>query len=197
MTVSVPYQHDFGAPPLEVVVFASAESDLEDPELSSSIATCDLVLALGNVDLDRLALAIGPDKPALCVLGGQDPQRQPPAPFRALHGNGVEFNGWRIAGLSGSPTDVAAPADTGARISEGDAGALMGALPACDILITHAPPAGEATPAGLRAVADYLLREPPIFHFYAAQADHQAFTLDPTLIVGVYGVLVPPTLVYA
>src|SRR4051812_10659627 len=98
MTVSVPHQHDFGAPPLEVVVFASAESDLEDPELASSIATCDLVLAVGNVDLDRIALAIGPGKPALCVLGDRDPQRQPPAPFRALHGNGVEFNGWRIGG---------------------------------------------------------------------------------------------------
>lgn len=188
-------QHDYGAEPLEIVCFASVEVDLEDIELESAVSSADLVVALGNVDLDRLAALLAPDKPALCVRGPQDPDRLPPAPFRVLHGNGVVFNGWRIAGLSGGSAQAAIP--TPGTISDQEAASSLGALPDCDLLLSHAPPAGQATPHGLKALTRYLTDKPPIYHFYAAESDHQVFHMGETLIVGVHGALIPPALIYA
>lgn len=187
---------DYGLPPLHVVCFANVDVDLEDSELRDALNSCDLVVALGNVDLDEIAAVIGLRRPALCVRGGRDPQ-PPPPPFVELDGSGVMFNGWRIGGLSGELLDESAPRPIGVARSEEEAERLLTQLKPCDILISHAPAAGKQTPEGFRALTRRVQEQPPLYHLFATHDDHRALLYQDTLMVGVYGALAPDPLIFA
>lgn len=201
------------APPLNLVCFASRDVELFDDELDQALSGADLVVALGNVNLERIANILDPRQPALAVLGPEDPQKPPPPPFRALHGNGVTFRHWRICGVSGGPRTAQSGEDA-FTLAERDAAALIGGLPACDILLTYAPAAGIAAagdhvaageedgvqvpefPPGFAALDAYLEENPPAYHFYAHPHTHVMTSYELTDAIGVCGVLAPPTLLY-
>jgi hypothetical protein len=189
--------------PLNIVAFASLEVNIEDLEVSQALMNADLVLALGNVDLHRLAAALPSDQPALCVLADKDYNGHPPAPFKLLYADGVVFRGWRIAGLSGARSSGSGLADEGFTLTDAEADAAIDALPAADILLSHEPPTLItqadgllAAPGGLGFVAldRYLAQHPPVYHIHAALADHTLYETVQTMIIGVCGVLAPPPL---
>jgi hypothetical protein len=185
-------------PPLNLVVFSNNDLAFVDPEIQAACLGADMVVSLGGVNLHALAEILPQGKPALAVLGPRD-SREVPLPFQALHASGFTFRGWRIAGFSGSPRWRRE--SQGIYISEPEAEALLGQLPPCDLLLTHAPPT-QLTEAGLRpelgfpALDRYLLEKPPIYHFYAHPTDEAAEEFGQSLSVGVCGYLKPPTLYY-
>jgi hypothetical protein len=187
------------APNLNVVFFSDADITTLGDDAASACNDADLVVSLGNVDLERLGSLLPPNKPALCVLGGRDPERQPPAPFRVLHAGGVNFKDWRVAGLSGGKSSGVG---NGFHIDEEEATSLLEKLPACDLFISNLPPAGlgrmsQGSEPGLHAITAYLQEKPPIYHFYGRQG---ASTVDDIIndiwIVGVNGMLYPEALRY-
>jgi len=187
------------APNLNVVFFADTDLRGLTELAQSACADADLVVSLGNVNLEELSVLIPPKKPALCVLGDKDPERQPPAPFKVLHAGGVNFKDWRVAGLSGGKR---LGTGNGFYIDEEEAKALLDKLPACDLFISHLPPAGlgrtwHGSEPGLHAITSYLQEKNPIYHFYARKDDE---TVDDIIsgmwIVGVNGMLYPESLRY-
>jgi hypothetical protein len=187
----------WGAQPLNVVFFAETSLDDIDEATIDILDSCDLVVGLGHVSLQRLVEHMPANKPALCVLGPNDPA-QPPAPFRRLHANGVNFHDWRIAGFGGAPRRSRAE---GFYVSEPEALGLLSDLPACDVLLSYAPPPGLETmrfapQATFPPLGAYITDKPPIYHFYAHPRENVAESLDEALVVGVHGMLYPPALVF-
>lgn len=188
-------------PPLTLALFAFVPSFSGRDDYAQACARADLVVSLGGCDLEELAAILPPGKPALCVLGPRDPREAPP-PFRVLHGNGFNFRGWRVAGLSGAP--LVGRQATGNFISELDAAALLEPLPACDIFLTHAAPGGidELAPAGgyarhgLVSIFEYVRNKAPIYHFWASPESEAAHEFDETITIGVCGELLTPPLQY-
>jgi hypothetical protein len=185
--------------PLNAVFFSYYDLTTIQPEIIDRCSAADIIIALGGVNLDLLAASIPPGKPALAVLGPKD-SREVPQPFRPLHANGFSFRGWKIAGFSGAPRgNRVVP---GNYIGDDEAEVLLSGLPACDILLTHAPPAtslreSEIRPdQGFTALDVYLRDKPPIYHFYAHPEGEQYEDLGTTMSIGVSGSLVPPALVY-
>lgn len=182
--------------PLQVVCFSTRDVDLSDEELLEAVNAADLVLGLGDVDLDRIAAVIDSKKPALCVLGDHDPRRAPPAPFTPLHGSGVIFKGWRIVGLSGGI--LGHSEGRGFSLDEDEAASALAQVPACDLLISHAPPVGLeldyalAPAAGLYALNEYVQAVQPLVHLHANEIGHTTTLLGSTLVLGVEGALVVP-----
>jgi hypothetical protein len=182
--------------PLRIVCFGARDIEFH-PDLLEALAFADLIVALGDVQLERIAELIGEEKAALCVLGDQDPRRPPPAPFTPLHGSGVIFQGWRIVGLSGGVNSNAV--GPGFTLSEEEALGVLTAAPPCDILISHAPPAGLEREIGsepaLAALTEYLREYRPAYHLHANSLGESSAILDDwTLVVGVDGALVVPEL---
>lgn len=180
--------------PLRVICFGAVDVALADPEIIAGIDEADLVIALGDINLHALAAAIGPTKPALCVLGDNDVRARPPAPFRPLHGDGVVFKGWRFLGLSGGPDRN----DDCFHLEESEALKRLGEADSCDVLITHMPPQdldAIADQPASQAIRTYLDHVPPIYHFYANQRE-QNLVIAPegTLCIGVHGAMVLPPL---
>jgi hypothetical protein len=177
--------------PLSVVCFGGRNVEFDDA-LRAALEGCDLVLALGDLDLVRLAEAIGESKPALCVLGDRDLRRPPPSPFTPLHGSGVVFRGWRIVGLSGGRHDD--PGE-GFSLDEAEATETLASAPGCDILISHLAPGGLglASPS-LAAVGEYVLAANPLYHFCVSEVGTTAALLGETLVVAVDGALIAPPL---
>jgi Icc-related predicted phosphoesterase len=189
-------------PDLDIVFFSEAHLGNFIEQAEAACAAADLVVALGNLDLVALARLLPARKPALCVLGGQDAEAAPPAPFRALHGGGVTFKDWRVAGLSGARR--LGPGQ-GFFIDEEEARELLSDMPSCDLLLSHAPPAGlplrgrRGIETGLLALAEYISEHEPIYAFYAHDGDdHVDDELGQpggsTWVVGVSGMLHPAPL---
>jgi hypothetical protein len=184
------------APSLDVAFFAETDLLGREEEAQEACQHCDLVISLGNVDLVRLARLMPSDRAALCVLGEDDAEAQPPAPFRPLHGGGVTFRDWRIGGLSGA---LRQGPGLGFYIDEGEALGFLTGLPSCDLLISYLPPASVDARRGLQALDDFLLAKEPIYHFHAQheQGDSDCLRGDPdrpTWVVGVNGFLHPQPL---
>jgi hypothetical protein len=182
--------------PLKLVLFGDHDVELEE-DLIEAVNRADLVIALGDIDITRLAQMIGPQKPALCVLGDRDQRKPPPAPFQPLHGNGVVFRGWRIVGLCGGVSGRSQ--GNGFTLTEEQAEAALLTAPPADILLSHAPPSGLAqeigADPGLGPLADYDLAYRPLYHFHANSLGESSAVLEEeTLVVGVHGALVPPEL---
>lgn len=185
--------------PLNLALFSFYDVPVLQPDIADRCAAADLVVALGGVNLESLAQAIPPEKPALAVLGPRDP-REVPRPFRPLHANGFSFRGWKIAGFSGAPRGPRVV--PGNFITEEEAEALLGSLPACDIFLSHAPPSTLLRESGIRpeqgfiAIDNYLRQKPPIYHFYAHPESEQGEDLGPSFSVGVCGSMFSPALIY-
>lgn len=178
--------------PLQLLLFGGDEVDVADPTVAEAIAVADLVIAVGDIDLTALAPLIG-SKPAVCVLGDRDQSAQPPAPFRVLHGNGFVLHGWRIGGISGGPETNPGCV----HLTDDEARSKLAQLPACDILVSHCPPAGfeqETGEQGSQAIADFIDEMPPAYVFHANSTQATAVIDDLTLIAGVHGILLPPPL---
>jgi len=182
------------APDLNVVFFAETDLIGREEEAASACERAELVVSLGNVDLERLASLLPSNKPALCVLGEDDAEAQPPAPFRALHGGGVTFRDWRIGGISGA---LRQGPGFGFYIDEEEAQGFLSAMPSCDLLLSYLPPASLDAKRGLSALDGYIESKEPIYHFHAYRGEG---TLDrtigpnPTWAVGVSGILFPDPL---
>lgn len=181
--------------PLDIVCFAGKDVEFNG-EISAATVSADLILALGDVDLDRIAALIGPSKPALCVLGDYDPRQVPPPPFTPLHGNGIVFKGWRIVGLSGGIADISE--GPGFSLADAEAEAILSKTSPADILISHVPPSGLAVEIGpepaLDALANYIARVSPLYHFHAATIAASSAIFGRTLVVGVDGALIMPSI---
>ena len=181
--------------PLDIVCFGGKDVEFSN-EISQAVAAADLILALGDIDLSRIASLIGPSKPALCVLGDYDPRQLPPPPLTPLHGNGVAFKGWRLVGLSGGIANVSE--GPGFTLSDAEAEAILSKTSPTDILISHVPPSGlvaEIGPEpGLDALANYIDRVRPLYHFHTATIGESTTICDRTLVVGVDGVLIMPSI---
>ena len=183
-----------------LALFANVSSLDGLGDVERACREADIVVSLGGVDLGQLASVVPASKPALCVLGPRDEHGVPP-PFRQLHANGFTFRGWRIAGLSGAPLRALR---AGHYVTESEASALLGDLPACDILLTRTPPAGIAEielsgiPSGqdLVSITEYLDAKAPTYHFYAHPYDVYACEYHATLSVGVHGSFQTPPLRY-
>lgn len=180
--------------PLQIVCFGARDVQFVD-ELMLAIRAADLVIALGDVDLDRIAEALPEGTPALCVLGDRDPRRPPPLPFNPLHGSGVSFRGWRIVGLSGGVTGRAD--GDGFTLAEDEALSALQMSPPSDILLTHAAPAGfEAeigVEPGLRAITAYIEEYQPLYHLHANGLGESSTLIGGhTLSIGVDGALIVP-----
>lgn len=188
---------DPGPPDLKIAIFAETGFGEIDEGVSDMIEDADLVVSLGHVDLPSLARIIPSGKPSLCVYGPDDRSTQPPPPFRWLHGNGVTFKDWRIAGFSGAPRVSAAP---GFYVSEDEARAIISRMPACDILLSYAPPTGlKDSPPGSKpftALEDYIVRQMPFYSLFARSDNVSAEDLDATLVVGLNDWIMPPPFVY-
>lgn len=184
--------------PLNLAVFSFFDVAQIQPEMADRCAAADLVVALGGVDLHGLARSIPPGKPALAVLGPKDP-REVPLPFRPLHGNGFAFRGWKIAGFSGAPRGPRL--QPGNFLSEEEAEAVLGNLPACDIFLSHAPPtmlreSGTRPEQGFLAIDNYLRQKPPIYHLYANPSREDGEEVGESFCIGACGPLFPPPLIY-
>lgn len=179
---------------LQVVVVANQATIEIDKSTADMISIADLVIALGNTDLLTLAAHLPPNKPAICLLGGKDQNEAPPAPFTALHGNGVTFKDWNIAGISGGRRDRN---PSGFSVSDQEAEHLLSNLPRCDILLTHAPPVGApwSEHSGIEAINEYIEKHGPMYHFSASNGMlSDAFTIDDTLCFGISGLHIPEPL---
>lgn len=186
------------APSLNIAFFAHTTLTGVEDEVRSVCEDADLVVGLGNVDLNRLAALLPANKPALCVLGGRDAERQPPAPFRVLHGSGVTFKDWRVAGICGG---IRQGPGAGFFTDEAEADALLSKMPSCDLFLTHVPPAGlPHGDRGLDAITRYVAAHEPIYHFYAHDGNDHVDDIvgiedvGLTWTVGVSGMLYPDTL---
>lgn len=184
-----------GTSPLRLALVGGRYPDeLVEQELREWLLAADLVVGLGDIDLARLAMLIGPSKPALCVLGDLDPLGQSvPAPFRLLHGDGVVYRGWRIAGLSGGPH---APKGC-MHLDEQTAREMITRMPPSDILLAHVPPAGLARRQGgygLAAFHQRLASAPPLVYCHVGPEREAADVIDETLFLGVWGLAVTPPL---
>lgn len=182
--------------PLRIVCFGARDVQLVD-ELLVALVEADLVIALGDVDLDRIADALPKDKPALCVLGDHDPRRPPPLPFNPLHGSGVSFRGWRVVGLSGGVTGRSD--GDGFTLTEEEALSALQVSPPSDILITHAAPAGFESEIGvepaLRSISAYIEEYQPLYHLHANSLGESSTLIGGhTLAVGVDGALILPSI---
>lgn len=182
--------------PLNIVCFAHNNLQTISQQTQAECLSADLIIALGDVNLDALAEILPDNKPALAVLGPNDP-REVPLPFRALHASGFAFRGWRIAGFSGAPK--VRQETPGIYVSEAEAQTLFASLPPCDLLVTHAPPAGLyesglGPDQGFEALRRYMEEKPPIYHFYAHPQGEAAEEVGESLSVGVYHYLKPPPL---
>jgi Icc-related predicted phosphoesterase len=191
---------------LNIVLFSESPSGGFDELAQSVCAEADLVVALGNIDLLALAQLLSPRKPALCVRGDKDRETTPPAPFRALDGAGVTFKEWRIAGISGARR---LGSGGGFVIDEDEARSILKSMPSCDILISHAPPAGlplrgrRHIETGLYAIREYISAHEPIYSFYSHDGEEhvddeigsfESGTESGTWTVGVSGMLYLPAL---
>lgn len=189
-----------GPPDLNLAVFAETGSQKFGAEVIDIIEGTDLIISLGHVNLLSLAQFIPERKPALCVYGPQDRPGKPPKPFRWLHGNGVTFKEWRIAGFSGALRVSPTP---GFYISPDEAQAIVTRMPASDILLSYAPPTGIENPPPLvqpfEALEQYVQRQMPLYQLYARSDESTVDEMDgsDTLIAGIHDFLVPPPLVYA
>jgi hypothetical protein len=194
-------------PNLSVAIVSNLTAEMITQEIQDACDTAELVISLGNVDLEALAAGLHPNKAALCVLGSDDLPQRPPAPFRALHGNGRLYKGWTIAGLSGANRRQTSSGG-GTYVSEAEAATLLHKLPPADIILSHTPPAylpeaaGSSHDRGLEAVADYIDAALPAYCLFASPLPNEvsAFQWEDdeaaTLVVGVNGLYVPPPLVY-
>jgi hypothetical protein len=175
------------ARPLSIVAFGPGGFDSNDQEMMISIAQADVVVALGGVNLVRLATLLSPGKQALCVLSGADLPGPPPDPFQGLHGRNVEIDGWRISGLSGSPL---AAVQGGFVVNDLDQERILHHMPSCDVLISATPPAGyEAEIADIPAyqsLRSWMDIAPPPFHLFGHPLnDVMGTTPNGTLMIGV------------
>jgi hypothetical protein len=178
---------------LNAIFFADVE--VFDEDMLRAALNAEIVVCLGNCNLAQLAGVLPQTKPAVCVLGANDREEAPPAPFRALHGTKVTYRDWVIGGLSGTLSDG------GVSLSETEADSLLERLGNVDLFITCEPPAllpsALTQSEGVRAITEYLTRTPPIYHFYRSGLDdHRVDETEDTLVLGVSGVLIPEPLQY-
>jgi Icc-related predicted phosphoesterase len=182
-------------PPLNIAFFAYLRAQEITTRAQDACLDADIVISLGEVDLDALAEVVPAGKPALAVLGPNDSRQVPPT-FKVLHGSGFQFKEWRVAGFSGAPRRGRSE---GLYYSENESRSLLEALPACDLFLTHAPPAGLAKSGGtgergFESVSAYVASKPPIYHFYAHPELNTTEDNEETLFAGVNGLLFPPPL---
>jgi hypothetical protein len=181
---------------LRVVIVADAPALEINDTLVSACERADIIFSLGHVDLLTLSKAIPRGKPALCVLGPNDSHTPPPPPFRMLHGSGVTFNEWRIAGFSGSPRVSSSP---GFYVSEEEAAHMLSDLPPCDIFLAFAPPLGipeGGSERGFQALRDYVDTFTPTYYFCASQRETWLEEHEYTLFTGLSGVVEPEPIPY-
>lgn len=179
----------YAPPNLRVAFFAEHIIVGSEEDVRESVRDVDLVVSLGGVDLERLSQLLPPNQAALCVLGRDDAEVQPPRPFKALHGGGVTFRDWRIAGLSGALRSTPGP---GFYIDEREAEGLLEAMPSCDLLISYLPSSLTDSRHGLEALSAYIVNKEPIYCFHAHQGRETEDRIigEGTWDVGVSGMLV-------
>jgi hypothetical protein len=161
-----------------------------------------LVISLGAVNLGQLSQLMLPQTPGLALLGPDDPV-QVPDQFRTLHGSGVSFQDWKIAGLSGAPKLGPAPG-AGLVLGQEESLELLDQLGPCDIFLTHSYPqdledSGVNPAASMVAIDEYLRAKTPFWHFYANPTENvvEEYGDGETLSIGVHGLLEPPLLEYS
>lgn len=190
-------------PPIRILLISNTPRlDPADRNLQIELSRVDLVVSLGNVDLVTLDRLMLPSTQGVCVFAPTDPL-QAPSRFTRLHGNGITFRNWKIAGLSGSL--INGPATGGLYMSEEESYNMLRKLPPCDIFITRSPPRNlqeSPVPPGLAmpAIDEYLSTRYPIYHFYAHPAINEAVESYggefETITVGISGHEVTPLIEY-
>lgn len=173
--------------PISLVAFGPGGFDENDQEMLIAIAQADAVVALGGVNLGRLARLLPPQKLALCVLSGADLPGPPPDPFQGLHGRGVTVDGWRISGLSGAPLPAV---QGGFVVAEQDQRRMLSYTPSCEILLSASPPAGYEEEIGdipaYQALRDWTESTPPAYHIFGHPlGDVMGSSPNGTLMIGV------------
>ena len=199
VTVSENLIQDIKPEPQDIRVAAFAETGQRQfgEEVADMIEDCDLVVALGHVDLGSLARMLPDNKPALCVYGPRDSARRPPTPFRWLHGNGIIFKDWRIAGFSGALRSGGTP---GFYLSLDEASLIIDKTPSCDILLSYSPPTNLPNSPSLvepfESLENYLIAKRPAYQLYARSDQSDAEEVGDTLVIGVQDALLLPPLVF-
>lgn len=161
-------------------------------QISAAVADCDLLVSLGGLDLNQLAALIPEGQPAVAVLGSDDPDVVPEQ-FTVLHGSGVSFQDWKLAGISGGPGN----GSSGLYLDPDSSLAMLQALAPCDFFFSHSPPAALEEPlvGPLPAIDEYIASKYPWAVFYAHP--HRT-VVEPygqdwdTLALGVHGLYALP-----
>jgi hypothetical protein len=179
---------------INLAVVGSSDFLVDDDELAEALLGCELVLSVGDVDLDRIARLMPSTAHCLYVFGDRDdPSQQPPPRCHLLNEKGARVFGWGLVGISGgSEFDEG---DTVISEAEGErVVAVIEAIPDYDILVTHAPPPTAEADTGdgppLLALETLYHVSPPLYHFYAHSTEGgDAGQSEGALLVGVCGLL--------
>lgn len=130
----------------------------------------DAVVALGDLEPDDLDPVARFDVPVLGVYGNHDDGLYLQAANATdLHLRSVGLDGTTFAGFEGSPRYV-----RGAKLqfSQAQARRLCRRIPAADVLVTHAPPAGvheepdDRAHEGFAGLREYVERVQPRLHLH-------------------------------
>lgn len=145
----------------------------------------DLVITLGDISVETMDYILFMSRFIECVVGvpgNHDPKVVPG--LDDLHGRVREYHGIRIGGFGGANREDGAPN----HYSENDAAKVLKKMPAVDLFISHAPPAGTAVDEDLRhrgfqAFDDYIIKHQPRYWLHGHLHKRQSRMVGRTEVI--------------
>jgi predicted phosphodiesterase len=177
--------------PMRALVFADRAPRARIADLVASTQP-DLILTLGDLSNGDLMGLERVELPKFGVHGNHDADYFPSIGIVDLHLRVVEFAGLRLGGFEGSPRYKAGPY----QYTQQESLVLLETLPAVDVLVCHAPPAGvndhpgSPTHEGFEGLARYVMRHRPklLLHGHTYPDESEVVSrVDTTEVRYVYG----------